>query len=179
MWIDNIISYLQDGTLPTDKLQDRCIQHRPAKFCLLNRILYKRIHAEGNSWRRLRESFWGEIIGEKGSSSGLFLVPNGTWCINIHQEVWQMSEVCSNKSSPSHWDGAYDQPMIVCSVGNRHSRTSASSSITKKILDSLHWLCHKVDKSRASRQDHRKEHQEFHMEEHRLLIWNSKGYHLR
>ena len=49
MWIDNIISYLQDGTLPTDKLQDRCIQHRSAKFCLLNRILYKRIHAEGNS----------------------------------------------------------------------------------------------------------------------------------
>ncbi|GFS34603.1 hypothetical protein Acr_00g0034770 [Actinidia rufa] len=40
-WMDNIIAYLQNGTLPQDKLQARRIQYRSAKFCILHGVLYK------------------------------------------------------------------------------------------------------------------------------------------
>ena len=39
--IDDIITYLQDGTLPTDKFQACRIQYRAAKFCLIQGVLYK------------------------------------------------------------------------------------------------------------------------------------------
>ena len=41
-WIDDIIAYIQDGTLPSDKLQARRICYRATKFCLIQGILYKR-----------------------------------------------------------------------------------------------------------------------------------------
>ena len=40
-WMDDIIAYLQNGTLPSDKLQARRIQYRSAMFCLLHGTLYK------------------------------------------------------------------------------------------------------------------------------------------
>ncbi|GFS31435.1 hypothetical protein Acr_00g0017290 [Actinidia rufa] len=42
MWMDDILVYHQDGTLPQDKLQARRIQYKSARFCILNGILYKR-----------------------------------------------------------------------------------------------------------------------------------------
>ncbi|XP_057480460.1 uncharacterized protein LOC130767578 [Actinidia eriantha] len=41
-WMDDIFAYLQYGTLPQDKLQACRIQYRSARFCILNRVLYKR-----------------------------------------------------------------------------------------------------------------------------------------
>ncbi|GFY92442.1 hypothetical protein Acr_08g0008380 [Actinidia rufa] len=41
-WMNGIIAYLRDGTLPPDKLQARWIQYRATRFCLLHGILYKR-----------------------------------------------------------------------------------------------------------------------------------------
>ncbi|GFS45359.1 hypothetical protein Acr_00g0095760 [Actinidia rufa] len=42
MWMDEIIAYLQGGTLPTDKLQARRLQYRSARFCIFKGRLYKR-----------------------------------------------------------------------------------------------------------------------------------------
>ncbi|GFY87521.1 hypothetical protein Acr_05g0011600 [Actinidia rufa] len=41
-WMDEIIAYLQGGTLPTDKLQARSLQYRSARFCIFKGRLYKR-----------------------------------------------------------------------------------------------------------------------------------------
>ena len=41
-WMDEIATYLRNGTLPADKLQARRIRYRSARFCLLHGILYKR-----------------------------------------------------------------------------------------------------------------------------------------
>ena len=41
-WMDDTNAYLQDGTLPSDKLPACQIQYRFAKFCLLHGTLYKR-----------------------------------------------------------------------------------------------------------------------------------------
>ena len=41
-WMDDIIAYLQNDTLPPNKLQAYRIQYRSARFCLLHGILYKR-----------------------------------------------------------------------------------------------------------------------------------------
>ncbi|GFZ12712.1 hypothetical protein Acr_23g0010970 [Actinidia rufa] len=45
-WMDDIIAYLKDGELPSDKLQARGIQYRSARFCLLHGMLYKRSFSE-------------------------------------------------------------------------------------------------------------------------------------
>ena len=36
MWMDDIIAYLKDGKLPSNKLEAQRIQCRPAKFCLFH-----------------------------------------------------------------------------------------------------------------------------------------------
>ncbi|XP_057506532.1 uncharacterized protein LOC130789733 [Actinidia eriantha] len=41
-WMDEIIAYLQEGTLPRDKLQARRLQYRSARFYILKGKLYKR-----------------------------------------------------------------------------------------------------------------------------------------
>ncbi|GFY92470.1 hypothetical protein Acr_08g0008660 [Actinidia rufa] len=41
-WMDEIIAYLQGGTLPTDKLQAHHLQYRSARFCIFKGRLYKR-----------------------------------------------------------------------------------------------------------------------------------------
>ena len=41
-WMDDIIAYLQNGTLPPNKLQAHRIQYKSAKFCINHGILYKR-----------------------------------------------------------------------------------------------------------------------------------------
>ncbi|GFY96586.1 hypothetical protein Acr_11g0008920 [Actinidia rufa] len=41
-WMDEIIAYLQDGTLPKEKLQARRLQYRSARLCIFNGKLYKR-----------------------------------------------------------------------------------------------------------------------------------------
>ncbi|GFY88878.1 hypothetical protein Acr_06g0008180 [Actinidia rufa] len=41
-WMDEIIAYLQEGTLPRDKLQTRRIQYKSARFCIFKGELYKR-----------------------------------------------------------------------------------------------------------------------------------------
>ncbi|GFZ06814.1 hypothetical protein Acr_18g0009840 [Actinidia rufa] len=41
-WMDEIIAYLQRGTLPKDKLQARRLQYRSARFCIFKGRLYKR-----------------------------------------------------------------------------------------------------------------------------------------
>ncbi|GFZ05203.1 hypothetical protein Acr_17g0007750 [Actinidia rufa] len=41
-WMDEIVDYLQEGTLPTDKLQARRLQYRSARFCIFKGRLYKR-----------------------------------------------------------------------------------------------------------------------------------------
>ena len=40
-WMDNIIAYLWDETLQTNKLQACRIRYRSVKFCLFHGILYK------------------------------------------------------------------------------------------------------------------------------------------
>ena len=40
--MNDIIAYLQNGTLPPDKLAARRIQYKSAKFCILHENLYKR-----------------------------------------------------------------------------------------------------------------------------------------
>ena len=44
--MDDIIAYLQDSTLPPDKLQACRIQYRSSRFCFLHGILYKRSFSE-------------------------------------------------------------------------------------------------------------------------------------
>ncbi|GFS37177.1 hypothetical protein Acr_00g0050430 [Actinidia rufa] len=44
-WMDEIIAYLQGGTLPKDKLQARRLQYRSAKFCIFKGRLYKRSYS--------------------------------------------------------------------------------------------------------------------------------------
>ena len=39
-WMEDIITYLQDGKLPSDRLQARRIQYQSARFCLLHGTLY-------------------------------------------------------------------------------------------------------------------------------------------
>ncbi|GFZ15860.1 hypothetical protein Acr_25g0002690 [Actinidia rufa] len=41
-WMAEIIIYLQEGTLPKDKLQARRIQYRSTRFCIINGGLYKK-----------------------------------------------------------------------------------------------------------------------------------------
>ncbi|GFS41656.1 hypothetical protein Acr_00g0075590 [Actinidia rufa] len=41
-WMDEIIAYLQGGTLPKDKLQARRLQYRSTRFCIFKGRLYKR-----------------------------------------------------------------------------------------------------------------------------------------
>ncbi|GFZ14484.1 hypothetical protein Acr_24g0006740 [Actinidia rufa] len=45
-WMDNIIAYLKDGKLLSDKLQAQRIQYRSARFCLLYGTFYKRSFSE-------------------------------------------------------------------------------------------------------------------------------------
>ena len=40
--------------------------------------------------------------------------------------------------------------MVICSVENKHTRTSASSSIVNEVLDHFHRLLHEVDRGRIS-----------------------------
>ena len=49
-WMGDIMAYLQNGTLPLNKLQVRWIQCRPTKFCILLGLMCKR-------------SFLGPLLG--------------------------------------------------------------------------------------------------------------------
>ncbi|XP_057510765.1 uncharacterized protein LOC130793127 [Actinidia eriantha] len=42
VWMDEIIAYLQEGTLPRDKLQARRVHYRSVRFCIFGGKLYKR-----------------------------------------------------------------------------------------------------------------------------------------
>ncbi|GFS29086.1 hypothetical protein Acr_00g0005270 [Actinidia rufa] len=63
-WMDDVIAYLQNETLPPDKLQAHRIQYRSAIFCLLNGILYKR-------------SFLGPLL----------------WCLQPEEEEYELREI--------------------------------------------------------------------------------------
>ncbi|GFZ14660.1 hypothetical protein Acr_24g0008500 [Actinidia rufa] len=96
---------------------------------------------------------WGEVIGQEGYSPSLFLALYGMKRGDIYKKIDKYQRFAP-------------------------TRTPTSNSAVEEIADYRHRLLHKVDRGRASRQNHREEHHKFHMEEHRLSVWNSQGYYL-
>ncbi|XP_058084023.1 uncharacterized protein LOC131231740 [Magnolia sinica] len=45
-WMDPIFNYLTSGEIPSDKLEVRCLRVRPARYVVLDGILYKKGHSQ-------------------------------------------------------------------------------------------------------------------------------------
>ena len=41
-WMRPIVDYLQDGVLPSDKLETQCMRARAARYCIQDNMLYKK-----------------------------------------------------------------------------------------------------------------------------------------
>ncbi|KAL2243318.1 UNVERIFIED_CONTAM: Gag-Pol polyprotein [Sesamum indicum] len=120
-WMNEIVRYLEDGTLPSDPVAAKRVRFRAARFTLLEGQLYKRT-VDGPLLKCLdEERALGEIASSESNVTGVFLAHPSRRCQELGEKIPRP-------------DGTNQDSVSVRSVGNRHRGTLSSRAGTEEFI---------------------------------------------
>ena len=131
-----------------------------------------RLRHERSSWRDLRKPLKVMVIGTQAHSNRVLLAHHAKGCLNLCQNLWQMSKVQQRHQTVVWKVEPNDSPMAVCSVGVRDHGTILDSGTTAEIPYSRHRLLHKVGGNWNLGHHYGEERTKLCLEVHHLQVWD-------
>ena len=109
-----------------------------------------RLCHERTPQRNLQSPYKGTLPCNKGGVCWLLLANTQGRCLWFHKKIQTMPRVCKYSRHPSWQSPEFKLPLILCHMGNEHTRTTAKGPRRSQIFTSRHRLLHQVDISKTT-----------------------------
>ena len=123
-WRTPIKSFLQDGHLPKDADEARKIRKRAARFTILNDVLYKRGFSmlylkcvDDDEAKYILEEIYEGIYGDHAGPR--------SFVSKVIRTGYFWPTIREHPEASSRKDDDDSLPMAICTMGNRHRRSTA------------------------------------------------------